>query len=163
MRQKKYRLEIVLNVREKKKEDAARFVARRRQELLEAEQELIRRERFLADCRRQLADANEKLTSEFSAGAPAGKIVSHRNFLQVLKEREEALNASVGEQRNNVRYAEQLVGEALEILAEAFRELRIIEKHKENWQATQKLESQKREQKLNDEIGAILHRRSEKL
>jgi flagellar export protein FliJ len=163
MRQKKYRLEIVLNVREKKKEEAARFVARRRQELLDAERELNRREKFLAACRRQLVETNDKLMSEYSAGAAAGKIVSHRDFLQVLKEREEILKKSVAEQINNVRYAEQLVEEALAQLAEAFKELRIIEKHKEHWQATQKQESQKREQKLNDEIGAILHRRSEKL
>lgn len=163
MRPKKYRLEIVLDFREKKKQEAARFVALRRQELLEEEQELSRRKGILNDCRRQIFEAKKKMMTEFDEGTSAGKIVSHRNYLQDLKEREENLKIAVEEQKINVQKAEQAVEVALEKLTEAYKELKVIEKHKEKWLEDNKKDEHKREQKLNDEIGAILHQRSEKL
>ncbi len=163
MRQKKYRLEIVLDFREKKKNEAARFVAQWRRELFEAEQELNRRKNFLEDCRRQIVESTKKLMSEFDDGTSAGNIVSHKNYMQVLKMREEELKISVQEQKLIVQKAGQALEEALEKLAEAYKELKVIEKHKEKWKEDQKREFLKREQKLNDEIGAILHQRSEKM
>ncbi len=163
MKQKKYRLEIVLNVREKKKDEATRFVALRRQELVETEQELIHREIILNKCRQQIFDAGETMISQLDLGTSAGNVVAHRNFIKTLKEHEKQLIISVEEQKINVKNAENAVEIALEKLSEAYKELKIIEHHKEKWQQNQKFEIQKNEQKLNDEIAAILHQRSEKL
>lgn len=163
MRQKKYRLQVVLKVREKKKDEAARFVAKRREELFEAEQELLLCKSFLKDCRQQISDANNRMMSEFDDGIAAGNIVAHRNFLQVLKEREQELIISVENQKAEVRKAEIAVDEALNKLSEASKELKVIEKHKDRWIETKKTELKKRDQKLSDEIGAILHQNSKKL
>lgn len=162
MRQKKYRLQVVLEVREKKKNDAARFVAKRREELFQAEKELSRRKYLLGECRQQQFDANKKMMSEFDDGTAAGNIVAHRNFLQVLKEKEQELLISFEEQKVNVKNAEIAVDEAIDKLSEASKELKVIEKHKENWVETKKIEVKKYEQKLSDEIGAILHQTSDK-
>ncbi len=163
MKKTKYRLEVVLDVRGKKKNEAAQFLAMRRQELFEAEQELLRRQKFLEDCRRQIFESKEKMMAEFEKGTSAGNLVAHRNYIEVLKEREEALILSVNEQKENIKRAERAVDEAIDKLAEASKELRVIEKHKDKWQQRRKKEFEKHEQKLSDEIGAILHQRSEKL
>lgn len=163
MRQKKYRLEVVREVRNRKKEDAARFLAHRRQELFDAEQELVRRNTFLAECLNQKSVADQNMMAEFGAGTSAGSLVSHRDFLQTLKERVEELKLHVEEQRQIVEQAEDAVEQALELLTDAAKELKVIEKHKEKWLKTQKLEFDKNEQKISDEIGAILHQRSERL
>lgn len=163
MRQKKYRLEVVLEVREQKKDEAARFVAYRREQLAESEKELMRRQSFLEDCRKQKSEANRKMMNDFGDGTSAGNIVSHRNYLQILKEREEELKLAVDEQIINVQNAVLAVDDAISKLADASKEVRVIEKHKEKWKKDQKYETDKREQKLSDEIGAILHQRSKKL
>lgn len=163
MRKKKYRLSVVLDVRAKKRDEAARFLALRRQELLEAEKELARRLNFLEKCRQEKVEASERMTTEFDDGTSAGSIVAHRDYLNILKEREQELIASVEEQKRVIRRAEEAVDEALDLLAEASKELKVIEKHKEKWKSSQKQEEEKQEQKLSDEIGAILHQRSEKL
>ena len=163
MRQPKYRLEVVLDARGRKKDEAARFVAVRRQELLQAEDELKRRINFLEDCRRKQKEAHEKMMSEFNAGSQAGNIVAHRNFLQVLKDKEEELLFLVEEQKIEAKKAEERVDEALDLLAEASKELKVIEKHKEKWKEAVKREREKQEQKISDEIGAILHQRTDKL
>jgi flagellar export protein FliJ len=58
-----------------------------------------------------------------------------------------------------VSRCETEVERARAALVEAAREVRVIEKHREGWQERQRREAARREQKLNDEIGAILHER----
>jgi flagellar export protein FliJ len=61
------------------------------------------------------------------------------------------------QQKAAVLRAEQETEKALELLNEASKELRTIEKHRENWRQIKRLELIRKEQKNNDEIGAILH------
>lgn len=163
MPQKKYRLEVVLDVRGKKRDQAAQFVAICRQKLADEELELENRKNILADCRRQIYEAKGKMLAEFDDGTMAGNIVAHRNFVESLKDHEQILQQNVETQKINVGNAEQVVEDAVDKLAEASKELKVIETHKGNWKQTQKREFEKKEQKLSDEIGAILHQRSEKL
>ena len=163
MPQKKYRLEVVLDVRGQKKIKAAQFLASRRQELLDAEDELERRKGYLEDCRQEIIKLNDKMMSELDIGTSAGNLVAHRDYHYVLKEKEETIELSIAEQKTNVQLAENNVEDAIDKLADASKELKVIEKHKKNWSDNKKRESIKKEQKLSDEIGAILHQHSEKL
>jgi sugar-specific transcriptional regulator TrmB len=53
MNRAKYRLQSVMDARERLKQEAARLVASRRAQLDEAERELARRESALEECREQ--------------------------------------------------------------------------------------------------------------
>ncbi len=163
MPQKKYRLEVVLDVRDKKRNEAAQFVALCRQKLAGEELELERRKNVLAECRLKILGAKKKMTEEFDNGTMAGSIVAHRNFVETLKENEQILQENVEQQKVNIKIAEQNLEDAVDKLAEAAKELKVIETHKDNWKQTQKRKFEKKEQKLSNEIGAILHQRSEKL
>jgi flagellar export protein FliJ len=156
---KKYRLQPVLGAREQSKREAERLLAARMAQLAEAEAELARREREVESCRERQASARAEMLEMMNEGAAAARALSHRTHLADLRAQEEALRAAVGEQRAVVARCEAELERARAALVEAAREVRVIEKHKENWREGERRESARREQKLNDEIGAILHER----
>ena len=158
MAEGKYRLQSVLDVRGRAKQEAARVVALRRAELADAEEELARRERALAECRERQRDAQERVWRGAERGAEARRVVAHRTHLADLREQEQALAASVEAQRAAVARAGELFDGALARLAEAQKELRVVETHRENWRDEERRAAARREQKAGDELGADIHR-----
>lgn len=159
MATKKYRLQSVLGAREQAKREAERLLAARMRQLAEAEEELTRRLRAVEACRERQAAAHAEMFQTMSGGAAAVRALAHRTHLADLRAEEETLRATVEEQRGVVARCEAELERARAALVEAAREVRVIEKHKENWHERERRESLRREQKLNDEIGAILHER----
>lgn len=153
----KYRLQTVLEMRERAKEDAAQAVAERRRQLEAEEQQLRQRE---ADVEANIArqkQVQREMQENFQIGVAAARAASFRQHLKDLRDTELDLRAAVVMQQKRVAQAEMEVERALQFLAECAKEVKAIEKHKENWQTELKLESERREQKLNDEIGSILY------
>lgn len=155
----RYRLQSVLGVRERAKQAAARVAAQRREQLAAAERELARREGELARLRARQSEAREAMFGEARAGSEARRMVEHRTHLADLREQEETLVASVEEQRAAVARAERELDAALAALTEAAKEFRVIEKHRENWQESERTAERRREQKLSDEIANLLRRK----
>ena len=158
----KYRLQSVMDVRERAKQDAARLLALRRSQLDEAEKELASRTTALERCRRQQRDARAKMLAEGESGAEARRLVEHRTHLSDLRAREQELSDAVAQQRLAVSRAEREVEAALANLAEASKEFRVVETHRENWREDRRRAGVRREQKLGDEIAATLRRRGPK-
>ena len=156
---KKYKLQPVLGVREQAKREAERLLAARLAQLAEAEEEMARRAREVEACRERQAGARAEMFEAMSEGAAASRALAHRTHLADLRAREEGLRAATEEQRAVVARCEAESERARAALVEAAREVRVIEKHKENWRERERRETARREQKLNDEIGAILHER----
>ena len=161
MAAKKYRLETVLVIRSRTREEAARQVALRLQNLQAAEEELARRQRALQTCYEQQNKAQNLMNDEFAAGIQARGILAHQNYLTDLRGQEITLLAEVEKQRQAVARAEKELETAREKLIESARDLKSIELHKANWSASQEKEKTRREQKISDEIGAILYGRKE--
>jgi flagellar export protein FliJ len=159
MTAKKYRLQPVLGAREQAKREAERLLAARMEQLAEAEEELARRIREVELCRERQAAARAEMLETMSGGTAAARALAHRTHLADLRAQEEALRAAVDEQKGVVTRCETELERARAALVEAAREVRVIEKHKENWRERERREAVRREQKINDEIGAILHER----
>lgn len=159
MKAKKYRLETVLDIRNRAKEEAARQVALRFQQLEKAEEELMRRRRNLQNCYEKQNQAQTKMAEDLSKGLQAQSILAHQNYLNDLRKQEIELQKEVDKQIQTVANAEKEVEKARERLIEAARELKAIEVHKENWQSVERIAENRREQKISDEIGSILHGR----
>lgn len=159
MKAKKYRLETVLDIRNRAKEEAARQVALRFQQLEKAEEELMRRRRNLQNCYEKQNQAQTKMAEDLSKGIQAQSILAHQNYLNDLRKQEIELQKEVDKQIQTVANAEKEVEKAREKLIEAARELKAIEVHKENWQSVERIAENRREQKISDEIGSILHGR----
>lgn len=159
MTAKKYRLETVLDIRVRAKDEAARAVALRLEQLARAEAELNRRVRELENCRERRREAQAAMLEQINAGTQAHRITAHKDFLGQLKEAEAEMEAAVEQQKQTVAGAEREVAHAREKLIEAAREVKAIEVHKSNWKIAERTRETRREQKISDEIGAILHGR----
>lgn len=161
MKAKKYRLETVLKTRNRAREEAARQVALRFQQLDEAEAELNRRRMKLQACYERQNQAQSLMNGELSRGIQASTILAHQNYLNDLRNTEKELAAEVEKQIQVVAKAEKEVEAAREKLLEAAREVKTIEIHKAHWQTSERFLETRRQQKISDEIGAILHGRRE--
>lgn len=162
MKAKKYRLETVLGIRNRAKDEAARLVALRLQQLQAAEEELNRRQMKLQTCYERQNQAQAAMNEELAKGLQARSILAHQNYLNDLRKLESELKADVEKQILSVTKAEKELESAREKLVESARELKSIEVHKANWQASEQKQQSRREQKISDEIGAILHGRRER-
>ncbi|MFN0124340.1 MAG: hypothetical protein ACKV2V_27895 [Blastocatellia bacterium] len=153
----KYRLTPLIEIRERAKQDAARVVSRRREELAMAEAELVRREQAVIECRERQAEARRQMTTAAERGIQAAKLVLHRTHVDDLRLLEAQLQDEVEKQKTIVARAEAALDRALLALAEAARELQTVEKHRELWREQVKREAERRDQKLLDELGAARH------
>ena len=156
----KYRLQPVLDVRDRARQAAAALVAARREQLAAAEAELLRRRQALADCRKRQAVAQERMLEEFNRGAEAHTLVAYRTHLADLRQTEQELLAKVEEQCRACESAEAEVEKAVAALIEASKDVQVIEKHRENWRRRAQRDERLREQKISDEIGVSIHRRN---
>ena len=153
---KKYRLQTVMNARERAKQEQARVVGMRREQLAEAERELARREEEVVLCRRRQAEAHEALFDSARQGAEAARLTERRAHIADLRRLEQELIAAALQQRDVVARRERELEAALEALREASKDFQAIERHRERWQEEQRRDLTRREQKMGDEIAAIL-------
>jgi flagellar export protein FliJ len=161
MKSNKYRLETVLEIRSRAKDEAARQVAVRLEQLARAEAELKRRLQELENCRERRLQAQNTMYNELGGGTQARNITAHKDFVSRLKETETELETAVEQQKQVVASAEREVAPAREKLIEAAKDLKAIEVHKSNWKIAERKAESRREHKISDEIGAILHGRRE--
>lgn len=152
----------MLNVRDNAKQAAAKLVAARRAQVAEAEAELRRREQAVADCRARQKELRARMLEELAGGMGAGRALAGREFLDGLREQESDLTESVGEQQRALGRAEAELEKSVAALIEASREVQVIEKHREEWLRRARRAEQRGEQKISDEIGAIMHGRRRK-
>ncbi len=159
MKKERYHLQRLMELRERAKKQQAEVVAAKRLQLAVAEQELNRREQAVEECRARQRAAKEQMFRSVASGLEAAKLVQHRVHLADLKLQEEELVAAVEQQRGVVQRCQDELEKALAALAEATKEHRVIEKHKERWQEAQRRAEEKRTQKTSDEMAAIMHER----
>lgn len=158
-KQAKYNLQRLLEMRARTRESAIEVLAERRARLAATERELAAREKAVSDCRSAQQTAQSEMLEKSKNGIKNSEIIIHRQHLIDSREREIELIAAVEQQKAVVLCAEKEVEKVLESLTESSRELQTIEKHRENWRRTERIEMTRQEQKTNDEIGAILHER----
>ena len=158
----KYRLKTVLDLRQRAKQEAARWLARRREELAAAQAELVRRELAVVACQQEQKVKHAKLLEKLADGLEVNKAVNHRAHLADLRDQEKRLQVAVAEQKLAAQRAENEVEKAVDGLIKATREAQVIEKHQEGWRVKTRREDERREQKLSDEIGAILYEKRRK-
>ena len=155
----KYNLQRLLEMRERARDQAAIYLGECKRQLAFAENELEKRKKSVEECRREQIKIQNALTGKSNAGIKANEIVRFRQYLIDLREKETLLLKAVEDQKAVIAREEKKVEKAFDELAESAKELKVIEKHRENWQIENKKTAERREQKSNDETGAILHER----
>ncbi|MEO1230935.1 MAG: flagellar export protein FliJ [Myxococcota bacterium] len=153
----KYRLQTLLELRERAKKEAEEAFAYAMQRLneekerLRQEQETLERmvedrHRRREEYARKLASGEMKVTDQSAA----------YRYIDRLKEREVEQQTVIDAQQEQVREAEKEVQRAQEALVAATQDLKALEKHKENWEAEVRRERMLREEGVMDEIGQAI-------
>lgn len=157
--QPEYRLATLVKLRERKKEEAERYLAtclnalREEQERLrEMEEEL---DRMIAKREAKMREYAEKsMRGEMSAQSVVGANV----YIERLKEQEEAQRAAIDGQKGVIRQRQEDVDGARQDVMVATQDLQALEKHREKWEEEVKRERMVREENRMDEIAQAIHR-----
>lgn len=155
----KYRLQKVLDQRGRLKQEAARALALRREQLEAERAELRQRREAVAACQAQHDAALARMLDEAVGGMEAKDIINYRTHLSDLRRLKDELAERVEQQLAVVALAEREVEKAIAGLIEATKEVKVIEKHRGNWEQTSRREEARRQQKTSDEIGSVIYER----
>jgi flagellar export protein FliJ len=153
-----YRLQTLIEMRERAKEvaeqafsDSVKALAKEKAELQRLEDDLVTRKAM----RKQ--KVQEYLQQVMAKGVTGiGGFNQMNRYEARLKDEEAQLALEIERQRDAVITAEKLVEQRRREMAEAAKELKAIEKHKENWKKQLKEERDKREEMNQEEIGNTL-------
>ena len=152
-----YRLQTLLEMRNRAKEaaeqafaEAMTALAKEKEALKKLEEELIRRK---AERKAKVAAYLQEVMAK---GTQAGGLNTLNRFEDRLKDEEAQVALEIDRQKEAVKEAEKLVEEKRFAMAEAAKELKAIEKHKDKWSRQVRTERMAREEMTQEEIGNAL-------
>jgi flagellar biosynthesis chaperone FliJ len=152
-----YRLQVLLEMRERAKEeaenafsDAVKALEKEKAELKRLEEDLARRK---AERKQKV---KEYLDQVMAKGAGINGLTMMNRYEERLKDEEAQVALEIERQKEAIKVAERLVEQRRREMAEAAKELKAIEKHKETFQKQVRAERQAREELNQEEIGNTL-------
>jgi flagellar export protein FliJ len=152
-----YRLQTLLEMRERAKEAAEQAFSAAIKALAEEKTELRRLEE---DLEKRKVERKQKVMAYLNEVMAKGAGINGMNmmsrFEQRLKDDEAQVAHDIERQKEAVKVAERLVEQKRREMAEAAKELMAIEKHKETWKKQVKHERDQREELTQEEIGSAL-------
>lgn len=152
-----YRLQTLLELRQRAEEEAKQAFSQAMQELAREKAEQKRLEEDLERRKRERkAKVAAYLEEVMAKGAGANGLAMMNRFEQRLKDEEAQVALEIERQKEVVRAAEAKVEEKRQEMAHAAMELKAIEKHKDRWRKDVKAQREMREEQLQEEIGNAL-------
>ncbi|HOT01962.1 MAG TPA: hypothetical protein PLY66_13240 [Acidobacteriota bacterium] len=152
----KYRLQPVLDQKEKAKSDAEKALARAHQALAEEKRKLQELEEQKTRLLAQIDDARQKRDQKAMEGElTVQESQQYKMYIQGLHEQRKELDVRIYKQTKVVERAAEAVEKTKAELIRCAKEFEAMNKHKDGWLQQLKLEEQKKEQKLMEEIGMI--------
>jgi len=153
-----YRLQTVLEMREKAEEDAKQAFSEAMRALAK-EQATLKGMQEDLDKRRaeRKAKVAAYMTEVMAKGVGVGGLAQMNRFEDRLKADEAQLQLDIERQKEAVSQAEKQVETKRFEMAEAAKEKKAIEKHKDNWKKEIRKERMAKEELNQEEIGNNLH------
>jgi flagellar export protein FliJ len=153
-----YRLQTLLEMRERAEEEAKQAFSEAMKALAAEKKKQADLE---ADLERRKSERKGKIQAYMAEimkkGANPGAMTQMNRFEQRLKDEEAQVGLEIERQKEVVREAEKLLEQRRLEMADAAKEKKAIEKHKENWLKAVKYERQQKEDMNTEEIGNTLH------
>ena len=159
----KYRLQALLEIRERAEEEAKDAFARATQALRDEEQAL----KDLEDELQRMIDDRLRRREEYARKLASGEMkitdqTAAYRFIDRMKDAEQEQRGKIDGQRENVREAEKHLRRAQEALVQATQDLKALEKHKEKWAEELKKQRQMREEETLDEIAQVIFQQQQR-
>lgn len=156
----KYRLQPVLDKREKKKKDAEKALADARAELAKQQEVLRQREEDVVKATQKKEQYSADLMTKMQAGMETGKITSGKAYLEVLKQAIVTAKKKVEDQKKVVAEKEKKEKDAMLAVTDATKEMKVIEKHRENWADQLHKEEEYKEDQEQEEVAQNIYEQS---
>ena len=152
-----YRLTVLLELREKKKEEAERYLGECLQALKKEADRLAEME---AELKRMITKREGK-QREYSEKVMRGEMsaqeaISANKYVERMKEQEDLKKEEIQGQKKVVAQREQDVEGARADLIKANQDLKALEKHREKWQAQVRKEAATKEEEMLEEIAQTI-------
>jgi flagellar export protein FliJ len=152
-----YRLQVLVEMRERAKEQAEQAFSDAIKALEKEKKEL---QRLMEDLERRKRERKAKVAAYLQEVMAKGAGINGLNLMgryeERLKDEEAQVALDIERQKEAIKVAEKLVEQRRREMAEAAMELKAIEKHKETWQKQIRAERQAREELNQEEIGNTL-------
>jgi flagellar export protein FliJ len=153
----KYRLQIVLDKRQKAKEDAEKALGEAQKALDAERKKEAQCVQAVEDAKQRKENAKKELNQKILEGKlSVDKIRMGKDHLKSLDFEIKKAEERLEQQRQNVREAEAFVEQRRSELIEKTKDYQAIEKHKEKWAENIKKELETAEQNEQEEIGNVL-------
>jgi hypothetical protein len=153
----RYRLQPVLDSKEKRKKEAEKNLGEVRKELARQEQILQEKEAAVVQATQKKDQYTADFQTKLSTGMETGKITAAKAYIEVLKKNIELAKKKVEEQKKVIEEWKKKEHEALLRVTETTKEMKVIEKHKENWAESVKKEIEFKEDQEQEEVAQNLY------
>ena len=154
----KYRLQVLLVIKERAKRASEVALAKAIRKLKEAEEELVKLEKERDDILDRITLEKERMNEAVSSGNAVMQDPQFRlNFIRKLKEDLEDIDKKIEEQKAEIIRAQKRVQRARQDYILAAQEMNMMEKHKELFMKKHQKELSALEDKEMTELGMVIH------
>lgn len=157
MRKMEYPLKQVLEVKQKRVEDAEKVVREKQLALTKEQQKLAEREAERDKVKKHKQDKLQQLRDTMDQGTTTQKIQQMKVYLKLVDEKLKVEEKKVQDQLEQVKIAEKNLEQAKLDLHRKRQEVDKLLMHKKDWEKEKRKELDFIEAKEQDEIGSIIH------
>jgi flagellar biosynthesis chaperone FliJ len=157
MAKHKYPLMQVLEVKQKRVEDAE-ILVREKQQVVDTEREKLKKlEEERDKVKKHKQDKIKQLRVEMDHGTTSAKIQQMKAYMKVVDERLLIEERKVKDQQVRVKQVEKELEEAKQQLFIKRQEVEKLQIHRKDWEKEQKKEEEIIESREQDELGQVIH------
>lgn len=157
MAKEKYPLKQVLEIKQKRVEDAENVVKEKQQVLDQEKEKLAKREQERDKVKQHKADKLKQLRDELDHGTTSPKIQQMKAYLKVVDERLKTEEKKVKEQQDKVAVAQRDLDEAKHQLFLRRQEVDKLQTHRKDWEKMMLKEEEIIEGREMDELGQVIY------
>lgn len=151
-----YPLAQVLEVKQKRVEEAEKIVQEKQLALEREKEVLAQREADRDKVKKHRNDKLSQMRQELDGGTTSPKIDVMKKYLDVVKEKLKAEEKKVKDQQGKVEVAEKALEVAKEEVRQRRKEVDKLETHRREWTKETKKEMAHQEALEQDELGSII-------
>jgi hypothetical protein len=145
-----YRLQVVFEMREKKKKEAEEVYAEKKKLAMAEQKKLDEMKQKLKDMIQMRMDKKREYAERTRMGEyTISQIQANDRHIERLKQNEASYQVEIDRQQERLQEAERVAQEALDFVVKCTQDFKALEKHKEKW-----LKQIKKEMMLKEEMAA---------
>src|ERR1043166_5123424 len=148
-----YRLQVLYEMREKKKKEAEEEYAERKKKVAIEQKKLDEMRQKL----KEMVQMRQNKKAEYAERTRAGEytvsqIQANDRHIERLKQQEAAYQVEIDRQQERVQEAERVAAEQMEVVVKCTQDFKALEKHKEKWAKLVKKEMMLKEEMQAEDI-----------